>query len=142
MPKARFWNRFGSMSGNTFWITLGEDLNGLKEAFNGSSNEEGEVENMLSSPSSLSSSAKQQAQQASDLWFVISPRFSMESPCHPTSHQLYTLCETYLTNVDPAFSVLHAPSLHMIHRKRRLSLNAALGLGELKRSFLPSATPT
>ena len=96
--------------GSSFWITLSEEVNGLREVLNDSSDEEDEVEDGQTPPSRLSSSERQQLQQASNSGPLIFPTTS-ENPCTPTSHQLYTFCEVYLRNVDKVVKILHAPSL-------------------------------
>ena len=97
--------------GASFWVTLSDEVNGLKEVLDDSSNEEDELEEAQTLPSSLSASGRQQLPLATDSSFVISRANFVENPGHPTARQLYSLCEIFLKNVDPVFKILHAPSL-------------------------------
>ncbi|KAL6716875.1 hypothetical protein ACLMJK_004787 [Lecanora helva] len=98
--------------GSSFWETLSDEINGLKDVLGGSSDEEEELEDGPTPESNHSSSKPQMMQnQSSDSSFVMSLLTPSEHPETPTPHQLYVLCDTYLTNVDPVFKVLHTPSL-------------------------------
>ena len=97
--------------GSSFWVTLSEEINGLKDVLNSSSDEDDEAEDGQTEASSLSSHGPQQPQQTNDSSFLFPQKISMQSPSIPTSHQLYTFCDVYLKNVDPVLKVLHAPSL-------------------------------
>ena len=116
--------RLDRYMGSSFWVTLSEEINGLKDVLNGSSDEEDEAENGRTPASSLSSS---ELRQANDSGFVISPLFSAEGPGNPTSHQLYIYCEIYLSNVDPVFKVLHAPSLRRYLQEGAAELDCSPG---------------
>ena len=94
--------------GTSFWVTLSEEINGLKDVLNDSSDEEDEAED---GKSSALSPEQQQLQQTSDSGFVLSSTNPVQSPDMPSPLQLYTFCEIYLTNVDPVLKILHAPSL-------------------------------
>ena len=112
--------------GSSFWITLSEEINGLRDVLDGSSEDEEEVEEGQASASSLSTSKRRQLQQATDSSFVISPTVP-EGHCDPSSHQLYTFCEVYLKNVDPVFKILHAPSLRRYLQEGAAELDCSPG---------------
>ncbi|KAK3171571.1 hypothetical protein OEA41_003655 [Lepraria neglecta] len=129
--------------GTSFWVTLSEEINGLKDVLNSSSDEEDEAEDGQTPASSLSSSGRQQLQQVNDSWFVISPTTPVESPGNPTPHQLYTFCEIYLANVDPVFKILHAPSLRRYLQEGAAELDCSpgsRGLEALKFAICYAAT--
>ena len=118
--------------GTSFWVTLSEEISGLKDVLNSSSDDEDEAEDGQTPASSLSSSRRQQLQQANDSGFVISPTNPVESPGNPSPHQLYTFCEIYLTNVDPVFKVLHAPSLRRYLQEGAAELDCSPGFRGLE----------
>lgn len=129
--------------GTSFWMTLSEEINGLKEVLNGSSDEEDENEIGQTSTSSLSSLGQQRLPQSSDSRFVIAPMLDVESPGSPTPHQLYTFCDVYLKNVDPVFKILHAPSLRKFLQQGAADLDCSpgtRGLGALKFAICYAAT--
>lgn len=133
----------GRYLGTSFWVTLSEEINGLKDVLNSSSDEDDEVEDRQTPPSSLSSLGGQHLQQANDSGFVISPTSSVECPANPTPHQLYALCDIYLNNVDPIFKVLHAPSLRRYLQEGATILDCSpgfRGLGALRFAICYAAT--
>ena len=118
---------FGRYLGSSFWMTLSEEINGLKEVLNGSSDDEDEIEDGQTPVSSPSDSERQQLQHANDSGFVFSLNTISESPCNPTSHQLYTFCDIYLKNVDPVFKILHAQSLRRYLQEGAAELDCSPG---------------
>ena len=122
---------FGRYLGSSFWMTLSEEINGLKEVLNGSSDDEDEVEDAQTPVSSPSDSERQQLQHANDSAFIFSLNTPSENPCNPTSHQLYTFCDVYLKNVDPVFKILHAPSLRRYLQEGAAELDCSPGPGGL-----------
>lgn len=113
--------------GSSFWVTLSEEIHGLKDILNDSSDNEDGAEGGQTPASSLSSSERQQPQPANDSGFVISPMTAAENLGSPTSHQLYTFCEIYLNNVDPVFKILHAPSLRRYLQEGAAELDCSPG---------------
>ena len=129
--------------GTSFWVTLSEEIGGLKDVLNGSSDQEDDAEGEHTPVSSLSSPGPQQLQQANDSRFIISPTSLLESPGDPTPHQLYNLCDIYLSNVDPVFKILHAPSLRRYLQEGAADLDCspgARGLEALKYAVYYAAT--
>ncbi len=129
--------------GTSFWLTLSEEIGGLKDILNGSSDQEDEAEDEQTPPSSLSSPGTQQLNEANHSCFIFSPRSLVENPCDPTPHQLYSFCEIYLNNVDPVFKILHAPSLRRYLQEGAKELDCspgARGLEALKFAICFAAT--
>ena len=129
--------------GSSFWMTLSEEIHGLKDVLNGSSDEEDEAGGDHSPTSSLSSPGPQQPQQVNDSGFVLSPAIPVESPINPTSHQLHTFCDVYLMNVDPVLKILHAPSLRRYVQEGAEKLDCSpgpRGLEPLKLAICYAAT--
>lgn len=129
--------------GTSFWLTLSEEIAGLKDILNGSSDQEDEAEDEQTPPSSLSSPGTQQLHEANHSCFIISPTSLVENPCDPTPHQLYSFCEIYLINVDPVFKILHAPSLRRYLQEGATALDCspgARGLEALKSAICFAAT--
>ena len=118
---------FGRYLGSSFWMTLSEEIHGLKEVLNDSSDDEDEVEDGQTPVSSPSDSERQQLQHANTSGFMFSLNTPPESPCNPTSHQLYTFCDVYLKNVDPVFKILHAPSLRRYLQEGAAELDCSPG---------------
>ena len=118
--------------GASFWVTLSEEISGLKDVLGGSTEEEDEGESEHTPPSDLSSSGPQQQQQANHSGFVISRMTSGDASIHPTRHQVFTFCEVYLVNVDRVFKILHAPSLRRYLQEDAAELDCSPGLGGLE----------
>lgn len=113
--------------GSSFWVTLSEEINGLRDVLNASSDDEDGAENAQAPASSLSDSELQRLRQANDSGFVISPPFPVQTLGNPTSHQLYIYCEIYLNNVDPVFKILHTPSLRRYLQEGAAELDCSTG---------------
>ncbi|MCJ1400147.1 hypothetical protein MMC11_003351 [Xylographa trunciseda] len=111
----------------SFWTTLAEEIKGLKDVLNCSSDEEDEGEDKQTIAPRLSSLERQHIQQANDSGFVVSSFTPVENSGNPTPHQLYTFCEIYLTNVDPVFKILHAPSLRRYLQEGAAKLDCSPG---------------
>lgn len=131
--------------GSPFWATLSEEINGLKDVLDGSSDEGEETEDGQTPESSHSSSGRppSQQKQSNDSSFVICPMTTVKHASNPTPHQLYTFCEVYLTNVDPVFKVLHGPSLRKYLQEGAAELDCSpgpKGLEALKFAVCYSAT--
>lgn len=129
--------------GTSFWVTLSEEISGLKDVLNESSDQEDEVEDGRDTTSSASSPGQQQSQQPHDSRFLISPASLTENPEHPTPHQLFIFCDVYLNNVDPVFKILHAPSLRRYLQEGAAELDCspgARGLEALKFAICYAAT--
>ena len=98
--------------GASFWTTLSEEINGLRDVLCGSSDYEDEGGSEQTPESDHSMPAQPLSRkQISISGCVISPSTNAESPSHPSCRQVYTLCDIYLANVDPVFKLLHGPSL-------------------------------
>ena len=118
--------------GSSFWVTLSEEINGIKDVLNGSSDDDDEAEGAQSPASSLSSSGRQPPPQASASGFVISAATPAEAPSSLTPHQLYNFCDIFLANVDPVFKILHAPSLRRYLQEGAAELDCSPGLRGLE----------
>ncbi len=128
--------------GTSFWVTLSEEINGIKDVLTNPSDGEDEAEDGQTPASSLSSPGQQVA-QPNDSWFVFSPAQPVESHGNPTPHQLYIFCGIYLLNVDPVFKILHAPSLRKYLQEGAVKLDCSpgpRGLEALKFSISYAAT--
>ena len=112
--------------GSSLWMTLSEEISGLRDVLNGSSDEEDEGTGGQTPISSLNS-GRQQSQQANDSGFIFSSLHEIESSVNPTSHQLFTFCEIYLANVDPVMKILHAPSLRKYMQEGAATLDCSPG---------------
>lgn len=119
--------RLARYLGTSFWATLSEEISELRDVLKDSSDEEDEVEEGQTPASSLSGSGGQQAPKPSDSGFIISPTNLADGPGNPTPHQLYTFCETFLTNVDPVLKILHAPSLRKYLQEGAVELDCSPG---------------
>lgn len=115
--------------GTSLWVTLSEEINGLKDVLGGSSDDEDEGQGEQTPPSDISSSGQPKSSHSG---FVISPSMSTEPLIHPTRHQIHTLCDIYLANVHPVFTILHAPSLRRYLQEDGTSLECSPGSGGLE----------
>lgn len=115
--------------GTSLWVTLSEEINGLKDVLGSSSDDEDEGQGEQTPPSDISSSG---LPQSSHSGFVISPSMSTGPLIHPTRHQIHTLCDIYLANVHPVFTILHAPSLRRYLQEDGTSLDCSPGSGGLE----------
>ena len=113
--------------GSSFWVTLSEEISGLRDVLGGVSDEEDDAQDGQNLDSSHYSLAREPSQQPDDSNFLFAPSITSEHPGKPTPHQLYTLCEVYLANVDPVFKVLHAPSLRRYLQEGAAELDCSLG---------------
>ena len=128
---------FDRYMGASFWATLSEEINGLKDVLGDFSDEEDGAEEAHTPASSLSNSER------NDSEFIISRAISVERTGNPNPHQLYTFCEIYLKNVDPVFKILHAPSLRRYLQEGATELECSpgpRGLEALKLAISYAAT--
>jgi len=107
---------------------LTDGIGGLKDVLEGSSDDEDEPELGQGLEAGSMKSAQEQLQHSNDPGLIIFPSLLAESPSGPTPHQLYTFCEIYLTNVDPVFKILHAPSLRRFLQEGAPELDCSPGL--------------
>jgi len=114
--------------GASFFLALTDGIGGLKDVLEGSSDDEDEPELGQGLEAGSMKSAQEQLQHSNDPGLIIFPSLSAESPSGPTPHQLYTFCEIYLTNVDPVFKILHAPSLRRFLQEGAPELDCSPGL--------------
>ncbi|KAI9805908.1 MAG: hypothetical protein M1825_000522 [Sarcosagium campestre] len=95
--------------GTSLWVTLGDEINGLRDVLNESSDDE-ELERKQSSRSdSISPTLIDQ----SSFIFRTPDSYFPESNAipSPSRSQVRQLCSVYLSNIDPIIKVLHRPSL-------------------------------
>jgi Fungal Zn(2)-Cys(6) binuclear cluster domain len=117
---------FDLYMGSSFWVALSQEISGLKNVLIDSSNAEDDGKSEHTPPSILSGSG-QQHELPNHSNFVISRTLSTEIPQHPTSHQIYTLCDIYLANVDPVSKLLHARSLRAYLQEGSETLDCSPG---------------
>lgn len=114
----------------SFWVSLSEQIHGLKDVLGGSSDDEGEGK--LAPPSGTSSLDPQHLQQSNHSGFAILRTTTAEEIIPPKPHQVYTFCDIYLANVDPIFKVLHGPSLRKYLQENAVELDCSPGAGGLE----------
>ena len=115
----------------SFWVSLSEELHGIKDVLGASSDDEDEDEEKLAATSDISSLV-QPMQQPNLSGFAILRTTMGEDIIYPKPHQIYTFCDVYLANVDPIFKVLHGPSLRKYLQENRSSLDSSPGRGGLE----------
>jgi len=96
--------------GSSFWSTLTEEVNGLRDVLDHSSDEENETAELTSSPETSS-----EVYPPKFNFMICSPWSFMtllpNGLQHPPKLMIHTLCSIYLHNVDPLCKLLHGPSL-------------------------------
>ncbi len=96
--------------GSSFWSTLTEEVNGLRDVLDHSSDEEIEALESYSSPETGS-----EIDPPKFNFMLCSPKSFMSllpnGLQHPPKLMIHTLCSIYLHNVDPLCKLLHGPSL-------------------------------
>ena len=115
----------------SFWVSLSEELHGIKDVLGAPSDDEDEEEDKRAAPSDISGLG-QPMQQPNHSGFAILRTTMGEDIIHPKPHQIYTFCDVYLSNVDPIFKVLHGPSLRKHLQENRSSLDSSPGRGGLE----------
>lgn len=116
----------------SFWVSLSEEIHGLKDVFGGSSDDGEEDEGELAPPSDTSSLGQQHLQHPNHSGFAILRTTIAEDIIPPKSHQVYTFCDIYLANVDPIFKILHGPSLRRYLQENAAELDCSPGRGGLE----------
>lgn len=116
----------------SFWVSLSEEIHGLKDVFGGSTDDEDEEESELAPPSGMSSLGQQQLRQSIHSGFPILRTMIAEDIVLPKPHQVYTFCDIYLANVDPIFKILHGPSLRRYLQENAAELDCSPGPGGLE----------
>lgn len=111
----------------SFWVSLSEEIHGLKDVFGGSSHDEEEDEGELPPPSNISSLGQQHLQHTNHSGFAILRTKIAEDIIPPKPHQVYIFCDTYLANVDPIFKILHGPSLRKYLQENAPELDCSPG---------------
>ena len=115
----------------SFWVSLSEEIHGLKDVFGGSS-EDGEEDEAEPAPQSdISNLGQQHLQQSNHSGFAILRTTIAGDIIPPNSHQVYTFCDIYLANVDPIFKILHGPSLRRYLQENAAELDCSPGRGGL-----------
>lgn len=112
---------------SSFWVNLIEEINGLKDVLAVSSGAEDDNDDDRTPVSGSSTSGRPHTASASHSGFVLSRISLSENIPHPTHHQVYTLCEIYLANVDPVFKLLHRPSLRKYLQENGTELESSPG---------------
>lgn len=113
----------------SFWVSLSEEIHGLKDVLGESSDDEDEDEGERPDLSSL---GQQYLQQANHSGFAIIRKTIAEDIIVPKTHQVYTFCDIYLANVDPIFKILHGPSLRKYLQENAAELDCSPGRGGLE----------
>ena len=116
----------------SFWVSLSEEIHGLKDVLGGSSDDEDEDEGESAPRPNVSSLGQQYLQQASHSGFAIVRTTIAEDIIAPKTHQVYTFCDIYLANVDPIFKILHGPSLRKHLQGNAAELDCSPGRGGLE----------
>lgn len=113
----------------SFWVSLSEEIHGLKDVFGGSSDSGDEDEGELAPPLDIPSLGPQHMQQSNHSGFAILRTTIAEDIIPPKSLQVYTFCDIYLANVDPVFKILHGPSLRSYLQGNAVELDCSPGPG-------------
>lgn len=116
----------------SFWVSLSEEIHGLKDVLGGSSDDEDEEAGEMAPLTNTSSSGQQNLQQTNHSGFAILRTTIAEDIIHPKPHQVYTFCDAYLANVDPIFKILHGPSLRKYLQENAAELDCSTGRGGLE----------
>ncbi|CAD6592659.1 MAG: hypothetical protein ASARMPREDX12_006340 [Alectoria sarmentosa] len=116
----------------SFWVSLSEEIHGLKDVFGGSSDDGEEDEIELATQSDISNLGQQHLQQSNHSGFAILRTTIAGDIIPPNSHQVYTFCDIYLANVDPIFKILHGPSLRRYLQENAAELDCSPGRGGLE----------
>ena len=119
--------RLNRYLGTSFWTTLSQEISGLREVLNSSSGEETEIESEQTPDYSLPDAARQQPSLVNHSTFLFPSVNLLDPQDDPTPHQVYTLCDIYITHVDPMFKVLHTPSLRQYLQERSVELDCSPG---------------
>jgi hypothetical protein len=128
--------------GASFWENLSDQIHELKYILNNISDDEEEGEHDPSVSAGPQSSTLPHHSKFSNPNFLFLPPATSYTK-HPTLHQTYTLCEAYLSNVDPVFKILHAPSLRRYLQDGAADLDCSPGtegLEALKLAIFYAAT--
>ena len=92
--------------GGGFWRTLTSEVEGLRQTI-----DEDESEDENNSPFSSNETHASHSSMMFGSAFNTPPNLRHY---HPTTQQIHLLSETYITNVDPVFKILHVPSLRSL----------------------------
>ena len=111
----------------SFWVSLSEEIHGLKDVFGGSSDDEDEDDGELAPSTPISSLVQQDLPQSNHSGFAILRTAIAEDIIPPKPRQVYTFCDIYLANVDPIFKVLHGPSLRKYLQENAAELDCSPG---------------
>ena len=117
---------------SSFWVNLTEEIKGLKDVLGGSSNDDEDNDDGRTPVSGSSISGRQHTLSSNHSGFVLSHVALSENSVDPTQHQVYTLCDVYLANVDPVFKLLHGPSLRKYLQENATELDGSPGPGGLE----------
>lgn len=116
---------------SSFWVSLSEEIHGLKDVFGGSSDDGDEDEGELTPSSDTLSLGQQHLQPSIHSGFAIFGTGIAADVIPPTPHQVYTFCDIYLANVDPIFKILHGSSLRKYLQENAEGLDCSPGRGGL-----------
>lgn len=116
---------------SSFWVSLSEEIHGLKDVFGGSSDDGDEDEGELTPSSDTLSLGQQHLQPSNHSGFAIFGTAIAADVIPPTPHQVYTFCDIYLANVDPIFKILHGSSLRKYLQENAEGLDCSPGRGGL-----------
>lgn len=117
---------------SSFWVSLSEEIHGLKDVLAGSSDDGDEDEGEPAPGSKISNLGQQNLQQSNHSGFAISRTTIVEDIILPNSRQVYTFCDMYMANVDPISKVLHGPSLRKYLQENAAELDSSPGRGGLE----------
>ena len=94
--------------GSTFWRSLTSEVEGLRQAVDEDSEEEGD------SPASIQSIPGGHSSHSSVMFGSSYNTSQNLRHLHPPVSHISSLCEFYLNNVDTVFKILHAPTLRKL----------------------------
>ncbi|KAH8594207.1 hypothetical protein B0O99DRAFT_625326 [Bisporella sp. PMI_857] len=94
--------------GGSLWMSLSDEIHGIREALNQSSDDEDDYSDLT--PASSTSSINQSGESN---FIICSPEIlpDMISLKHPNRSQVQALYSAFMANVDPVVKILHGPSL-------------------------------
>ena len=124
--------RLDRYMGAAFWTQLSDEIHGLKDVLGSLSDDENEVESGQANLSTSTPRDMERSKYSTHSGFVLSQLPPTEAAIEPTKHQVYTFCDIYLTNIDPVFKILHAPSLRKYLQEDAKELDCSPGPGGLE----------
>lgn len=112
---------------SSFWVTLSEEIHGLKDVFGESSDDGDEDVSELAPPNDISGLDRQELPQSNHSGFAILRTPTAVDIVTPKPHQIFIFCDVYLANVEPIFKLLHGPSLRKYLQENAAELDCSPG---------------